>query len=79
MGDRTVQGKRFLNLSDGQGTYRDEETKKYREDDNHNVVIAVVMKLGWVGSRGRFSEETVKKELRIKEKLKWREAIAEVT
>lgn len=42
-------------------------------------MIAVVMKLGCVGSWGRFSEETMKKEPRIKERLKWKGAIAEVT
>lgn len=41
-------------------------------------MIAVVMKMGLVSSWGRFSEEMVKKGLRIKGRLKWREAIAEV-
>lgn len=54
-------------------------SKTNREDNKHNVVIAVVMKLGWVGSWGRFSDEALQKELRIKERLKWREAIAVVT
>lgn len=43
------------------------------------MVIAIVMKLGWMGSWGRFSEESVKKELKIKEGAKGREAIAKVT